>query len=155
MTKKTTMELWVGLFGMAGLLALSMLAFKVANLSVVDVTQGYRVTARFDNIGQLKMRAPITLAGVRVGRVSDISIDDDYYAVVTLTISDKYKKLPQDTSAAIVTAGLLGEQYVALEPGADEEYLHDGSELEVTQSALVIEKLISQFMYNKASEAGQ
>ncbi|MFQ5546609.1 MAG: MlaD family protein, partial [Acidiferrobacterales bacterium] len=77
MTKKTTMELWVGLFGMAGLLALSMLAFEVANLSVVDVTQGYRVTARFDNIGQLKMRAPITLAGVRVGRVSDISIDDD------------------------------------------------------------------------------
>jgi phospholipid/cholesterol/gamma-HCH transport system substrate-binding protein len=150
MAKQTTLELWVGLFGVAGLLALSMLAFKVANLSASDISQGYRVAARFDNIGQLKLRAPITLAGVRIGRVSDITIDDDFYAVVTLTISDKYAKLPLDTSASIFTSGLLGEQYVALEPGADEEYLKDGSELQITQSALVLEKLIGQFVYGKA-----
>ncbi len=150
MAKQTTLELWVGLFGVAGLLALSMLAFKVANLGASDISQGYRVAARFDNIGQLKRRAPITLAGVRIGRVSDITIDDDFYAVVTLTISDKYDKLPLDTSASILTSGLLGQQYVALEPGGEEEYLKDGSELQVTQSALVLEKLISQFLYGKA-----
>ena len=150
MAKQTTLELWVGVFGIAGLLALSMLAFKVANLSASDISQGYRVAARFDNIGQLKRRAPITLAGVRIGRVSDITIDDDFYAVVTLTISDKYDKLPLDTSASILTSGLLGQQYVALEPGGEEEYLKDGSELQVTQSALVLEKLISQFLYGKA-----
>lgn len=155
MTKRATVELWVGLFGIAGLLALSMLAFKVANLSTADVAQGYRVTARFDNIGQLKLRAPITLAGVRIGRVSDINIDDDFYAVVTLTISGQYDKLPMDTGASILTSGLLGEQYVALEPGGDEEYLKDGSELQVTQSALVLEKLISQFLYGKAEGGGQ
>ena len=153
MAKQTTLELWVGLFGVAGLLALSMLAFKVANLGASDISQGYRVVARFDNFGQLKRRAPITLAGVRIGRVSDITIDDDFYAVVTLTISDKYDKLPLDTSASILTSGLLGQQYVALEPGAEEEYLKDGSELQVTQSALVLEKLISQFLYGK-SETG-
>ncbi len=150
MAKQTTLELWVGLFGVAGLLALSMLAFKVANLGASDIGRGYRVAARFDNIGQLKRRAPITLAGVRIGRVSDITIDDDLYAVVTLTISDKYDKLPLDTSASILTSGLLGQQYVALEPGGEEEYLKDGSELQVTQSALVLEKLISQFLYGKA-----
>ncbi len=153
MMKKTTLELSVGLFGVAGVLALSMLAFKVANLGAADVTRGYRVTARFDNIGQLKVKAPITLAGVRIGRVSAISVDDDYYAVVTFTISDKYSKLPKDTSASILTAGLLGEQYIALDPGGDEQYLQDGSELQVTQSALIMEKLISQFLYNKASES--
>ncbi len=150
MAKQTTLELWVGLFGVAGLLALSMLAFKVANLSASDISQGYRVAARFDNIGQLKLRAPITLAGVRIGRVSDITIDDDFYAVVTLTISGKYAKLPLDTSASIFTSGLLGEQYVALEPGGEEEYLKDGSELQITQSALVLEQLIGQFVYGKA-----
>lgn len=150
MRKQTTLELWVGLFGIAGLLALSMLAFKVANLGATDITHGYRVAARFDNIGQLKLRAPITLAGVRIGRVSDITIDEDFYAVVTLTISGKYDKLPLDTSASILTSGLLGEQYVALEPGGDEEYLKNGSELQITQSALVLEKLISQFLYGKA-----
>ena len=123
MAKRAILELSVGVFGVAGLLALSMLAFKVANLTASDVTQCYRITARFTNVGQLKRRAPITLAGVRIGRVSDIRVDDDFYAVVTLSISRKYSKLPIDTSAAILTAGLLGEQYVALEPGADEEYI--------------------------------
>ena len=146
------LEIWVGLFVALGILALAMLAFRVGNLSSADVVDGYNVRARFDNIGQLKVKAPVALAGVRIGRVSNIAIDDRYYAVVTLNISGKYGNLPKDSSAAILTSGLLGEQYVAMEPGGSDEYLKEGDVVQFTQSAVILEKLIGQFLFNKASE---
>ena len=152
---KRLLELSVGIFVAGGLAALAMLAFKVANLGSVDVVDGYRVKARFDNIGQLKTKAPVTLAGVRIGRVTDINIDDRYYAVVTLNISRHHSNLPEDSGASILTAGLLGEQYISLEPGGSDTYLKEGDSIRITQSALVLEKLISQFLYNKASEGGK
>jgi len=155
MAIKRWLELSVGVFVAGGLVALAMLSFKVANLSAADVTDGYRVKARFDNIGQLKTKAPVTMAGVRIGRVTDINIDDRYYAVVTLNISKRYHNLPEDSGASILTAGLLGEQYVSLEPGGSDTYLKDGDSIRITQSALVLEKLISQFLYNKAAEGGK
>jgi len=155
MAMKRWLELSVGVFVTGGLVALAMLSFKVANLGAADVVDGYHLKARFDNIGQLKTKAPVTLAGVRIGRVTDINIDDRYYAVVTLNISKRYNNLPEDTGASILTAGLLGEQYVSLEPGGSETYLKDGDSIRLTQSAMVLEKLISQFLYNKASEGGK
>lgn len=152
-----TMELLVGVFVLAGIIAIAWLALKVGNLSAVDVENAYKVTARFDNIGQLKVKAPITIGGVRVGRVSDIRIDKNFFAVVTLDISGQYRNIPSDTAATILTAGLLGEQYIALEPGGDETPLKQGDELTLTQSAFVLEKMISQFLYNQAEggEEGQ
>jgi phospholipid/cholesterol/gamma-HCH transport system substrate-binding protein len=145
----------VGLFVAAGLAALFMLAMKVSNLSSGGDEEGYEVTARFENIGSLKVRSPVTMAGVRVGRVSAISFDaQTFEAVVTLNISHRYDQLPADTSANIFTAGLLGEQYVGLEAGGDMEVLKQGSEIMLTQSALVLEQLIGQFLFSKASEGG-
>lgn len=153
MTNRRTMELWVGLFALGGLAALAMLSFKVGNLSSADVGESYNVMARFTNIGQLKTKAPITIGGVRVGRVTRIQIDDSFNALVTLSISSQYRRIPADSSASILTAGLLGEQYIALEPGGDTENLKAGDELLVTQPALVLEKLISQFLYNSAGKS--
>ncbi len=148
-----TVEIWVGLFIAAGMAALFMLAMQVSNLTVVSSDEGYTVTAKFDNIGGLKVRSPVTVAGVRVGRVSNIGFDPKtFQAVVSLNISNQYKELPADTSASIFTAGLLGEQYIGLEPGGDMEMLKEGDELMLTQSALVLEQLIGQFLFNKASE---
>ena len=149
---RKVIELWVGIFVVIGILALTMLAFRVGNLTSSDVGDGYQITARFNNVGQLKIKAPITIGGVRVGRVSQITMDDNFYAIATLNISKQYNQLPKDSSASILTAGLLGEQYIALEPGGDEEVLVDGDELTITQSALILEKMISQFLYNKAAE---
>ena len=151
--RRQTWELWVGLFIVAGLLSIVMLSFKVANLGAVSGPDGYQIKARFENIGQLKVKAPVTLAGVRIGRVTQISIDPDYFAVATLDIDRRHDNLPADTSAAIFTSGLLGEQYIALEPGGDETFLKNGDQLPITQSALVLEKLIGQFLYRSASES--
>jgi phospholipid/cholesterol/gamma-HCH transport system substrate-binding protein len=146
-------EVWVGVFVAAGLAALAMLAFKVGNLTAGDVANGYRVTAQFDNIGGLKVKAPVTLAGVRIGRVSDIVIDKQRYrAVVELTIEGRYDNLPKDTSASILTSGLLGDQYIGLEPGGADDNLKNGDLIMTTASALVLEKLIGQFLFGKASE---
>ncbi len=153
MFQSRTVEIWVGLFVAAGLAALFMLAMKVSNLSSFTDAGGYTLTARFDNIGGLKVRSPVTVSGVTIGRVSGISYDDEsYQAQVTLNIAPQYDKLPTDTSASILTAGLLGEQYIGLEPGADETYLKEGDRIQLTQSALVLEKIIGQFLFSKAAE---
>jgi phospholipid/cholesterol/gamma-HCH transport system substrate-binding protein len=150
---RKTLELWVGLFVAAGIVALAMLAFKVGNLGTVDVKDAYTIKARFDNIGGLKVKSPVTMAGVRIGRVSDITFDNGrYQAVVTMSVDGRYKKIPSDTSASILTSGLLGEQYVGLEPGGAEDYLKDGDTLQLTQSALVLEKMIGQFLFSQASQ---
>lgn len=144
-------EVLVGLFVMAGIAALFMLAMKVSNLGDFSDSGGYAVTANFENVGGLKVRAPITMAGVRVGRVAAISLDDESYsAKVTMNIAAEYNKIPFDTSASIFTAGLLGEQYIGLDAGGDEEFLQAGDEIDLTQSALVLEKLIGQFLFSKA-----
>lgn len=153
MINKKALELWVGLFVAAGIMALAMLAFKVGNLTTTDVLDGYKVKAYFDNIGGLKVKSAVTMAGVRVGRVTAITYDNDkYQALVTMDIDGRYKTIPTDTSASILTSGLLGEQYIGLEPGGADEYLREGDTLRLTQSALVLEKMIGQFLFSKASE---
>jgi phospholipid/cholesterol/gamma-HCH transport system substrate-binding protein len=150
---RKTLELWVGLFVAAGIVALAMLAFKVGNLATADVQDAYTIKARFDNIGGLKVKSPVTMAGVRIGRVSDISFDNGrYQAVVTLSIDGRYQKIPSDTSASVLTSGLLGEQYVGLEPGGAEDYLKGGDTMQLTQSALVLEKMIGQFLFSQAAQ---
>ncbi len=153
MVPMRTMEIMVGAFMAAGFVALFFLAMQVSNLSNLAGDDGYRVTARFDNIGGLKVRSPVAMAGVRIGRVTDISFDNTTYeAIVTLQIDDRYNTIPDDTFAKIYTAGLLGEQYIGLDPGGSEEYLTDGGKISLTQSALVLEEIIGQFLFSKAEE---
>jgi len=155
MKNSKTTELMVGLFIVAGVAALFVLAMQVSNLSTFAPADGYRVIARFENIGGLKVRSPVTSGGVRVGRVAAIDYDSERFeAVVTMEIEGKYNRFPDDTTASIYTAGLLGEQYVALDPGGSEDLLTDGSEIELTQSALVLEKLVSKFLFQKTTESG-
>ncbi len=149
------LEIGVGLFVALGLAALLMLAMKVSNLSESSGDDGYELTARFDNIGGLKVRSPVTMAGVRIGRVSGIGFDGrTYEAVVTLAINSNYDRLPADTSASIFTAGLLGEQYIGLEAGGDQKFLQNKDEIKLTQSAVVLEQIIGQFLYNRAAQGG-
>lgn len=153
MVSKHGLEIWVGLFVAAGLAALFMLAMKVSNMSAFADDEGYSVNARFDNVGGLKVRSPVSMAGVRVGRVADITFDaKTYEAVVTLHIAEKFNTLPKDTSASIFTAGVLGENYVSLEAGAQDDFLKEGDTIKLTQSAVVLENLIGQFMFSKAQE---
>lgn len=149
-----SVEIMVGLFVAAGVAALFMLAMKVSNLASFTEEKGYTLVAHFDNIGGLKVRSPVTLAGVRVGRVAAIEYDlANYQARVRFTVNAAINKLPIDTTASIFTAGLLGEQYLGLEPGADDKYLKAGDEIKLTQSAMVMEQLIGQFLFNKAAES--
>lgn len=151
-----TVEILVGLFVAMGLVALFFLSMKVSNLADSGSDGGYEINARFENVGSLKVRSPVTMAGVRIGRVTGIEFDkQDYEAIVTMTIDSKYDTLPEDSSASIFTAGLLGEQYIGLEPGAEESYLSQGGEITLTQSSLVLEQIIGQFLFSKASEGGQ
>lgn len=153
MTNSRTVEIWVGLFIAAGMAALFMLAMQVSNLTVINDDEGYSITARFENISGLKVRSPVTVAGVRVGRVTDIGFDPNtFQAVVTMNISGQYDQLPMDTSAAIYTSGLLGEQYVGLEPGGDFEMLKNGDEIMLTQSAIILEQMIGQLLFSQGSE---
>ncbi len=148
-----SIEILVGAFMAAGLVALFFLAMQVSNLSSAASGDGYRVIARFDNIGSLNVRSPVTMAGVRIGRVKEITFDSDTYeAVVTLGIEPQFDRIPDDTFAKIFTAGLLGEQYVGLDPGGSEDYLRDGDQISLTQSALVLEEIIGQFLFSKAEE---
>ncbi|HUL42143.1 MAG TPA: outer membrane lipid asymmetry maintenance protein MlaD [Burkholderiales bacterium] len=146
-----TLDLWAGMFVLAGIVALFMLAFKVGNLSSFSLSSNnYPLYANFENIGGLKVRAPVRSAGVVVGRVADIRFDNkDYVARVTLSIDNRYK-FPKDTFASILTSGLLGEQYIGLDAGGDTKYLQAGDTIKKTQSALVLEKLIGQFLFSKA-----
>jgi len=148
-----TVQIWVGLFVVIGFASLFMLSMKVSNLSTFTETEGYDLLMRFENIGGLKVRSPVTMAGVVIGRVSNISFDRDIYeAVVTVKIEQQYNNLPEDTTANIYTAGLLGEQYIGLEPGGSETFLKSGDTFKLTQSAVVLEQLIGQFLVNKADE---
>ena len=148
--QRATLDLWVGIFVVAGLGALLFLALKVGNMTGFDSGSAYTVKAEFENIGGLKPRAPIKSAGVAVGRVSDISFDNQTYeAVVSMKLDGRFK-FPTDTSASIMTSGLLGEQYIALEAGGESKMLAEGDSLKLTQGAVVLENLIGQFLYNKA-----
>jgi phospholipid/cholesterol/gamma-HCH transport system substrate-binding protein len=147
-------DLWVGLFVMLGAAALVFLALQSANLLQLNFQTGYRITARFDNIGGLKPKAAVRSAGVVVGRVASITFDDKtFQARVTLELEKQYA-FPKDSSLKILTSGLLGEQYIGIEPGADENNLVAGDTLTATQSAVVLENLIGQFLYSKAEEGG-
>ena len=151
---KRGIETLVGLFVLLGMAALLFLALKAANLATFGERAGYTVTARFDNIGGLKPRAPVRSAGVTVGRVRSIALDArTFQGVVTMEI-DQDVQFPKDSSAKILTSGLLGDQYVGLEPGADEKNLAPGDVIRQTQSAVVLENLIGQLIFNKAAEAG-
>ena len=146
MTTRVT-EIWVGIFVAAGMAALFMLAMKVSNLSTYTGDEGYEVTARFEDVSGLKVRSPVTMSGVRIGRVKRIEFDDKaLQAVVVMEIEPSHNLLPKDTSASIYTAGLLGEKYVGLEAGGDQKSLVQGDEIKLTQDSLVLEKLIGQFV---------
>lgn len=153
MAKRST-ETWVGVFVVLGILALVFLALKAANLATFSTARGYQVRARFDNIGGLKVHAPVRSAGVAVGHVTAITLDrNTYQGVVTMEIN-KGVSFPDDSSAQILTAGLLGDQYVGIEPGSDDKELQAGDQIKNTQSAVVLEKLIGQMIFNKAADAG-
>lgn len=155
MMQVKTLEIWVGVFVAAGLAALFMLAMQVSNLTVVGDDNGYTIKARFENISGLKVRSPVTVAGVRVGRVTAIDFDSQtFQAVVSMRIGAAYNQLPLDTSAAVLTSGLVGEKYVGLEPGGDMDVLKDGGEITLTQSTLVLEQMIGKFLFDKA-ESGK
>jgi phospholipid/cholesterol/gamma-HCH transport system substrate-binding protein len=151
---RTTLDIWVGFFVAVGLGALLFLALKVGNLASSSSGETYAVQAKFDNIGGLKVRGAVKSAGVVVGRVTEIRFDPEaYQGVVTIQVDARYK-FPRDTFATINTSGLLGEQYIGLEVGGDTAMLKAGDTIKKTQSAVVLEKLISQFMFNKAAEDG-
>jgi phospholipid/cholesterol/gamma-HCH transport system substrate-binding protein len=150
--QRKSLDVWVGLFVLLGAAALMFLALKAGNMSSLTFEKTYPVITTFDNIGGLKPRAPVKSAGVVVGRVGDIRFDDKtYQALVTLNLESRYK-FPKDTSAKILTAGLLGEQYIGLEAGGDTNNLATNDKIKMTQSAVVLENLISQFLYSKAAE---
>ena len=150
--ERITLDLWVGMFVVAGLGALVVLALKVGNLDTYNVSETYQLQAYFSNIGGLKAQASIKSSGVLVGRVTDISLDTERYeARVTMNIDKRYQ-FPKDTFANILTSGLLGEQYIGLVPGGDENFLQSGDVVKKTQSAVVLEDLIGKFLYNAGTE---
>ncbi len=155
MKRQAKIEIWVGAFVLMSMAALIMIAFQVSNFSTWKERPSYQVSALFDNIGGLKVRAPVKMSGVVIGRVTDISVDPvSFKAKVKMNIDQTYNQLSVDSSASILTSGLLGDQYVGIEIGGDDEVLTDGSQMEFTQSALVLEDLIGQFLV-KFSDSGE
>ena len=148
--ERTTLDLWVGVFVVAGIGALVVLALKVGNLSTYNVSESYQLQAYFSNIGGLKPQASIKSAGVLVGRVTGVTLDTERYEAKVMMSIDKRYQFPRDTFANILTSGLLGEQYIGLMPGGDTEMLKNGEVIKKTQSAVVLEDLIGKFLYNKA-----
>jgi phospholipid/cholesterol/gamma-HCH transport system substrate-binding protein len=156
MANTRALEIGVGIFVALGLAAFIMLALQVSDLSHFGEEDGYVVTARFDNIGGLKVRSPVTMAGVRLGRVADIRFDEKTFeAVVEIKIHPQYRAIPDDSSASVLTSGLLGEQYIGLQPGGSLENLQPGGEIAYTQSALVLEQVIGKFLFGKVDEAAE
>jgi phospholipid/cholesterol/gamma-HCH transport system substrate-binding protein len=153
MQHTATQDTLVGLFVAAGIAGLFFLALQVSNLSSFGQSDTYNVTARFESSGGLKVKSAVSAAGVKIGKVTDISFDPkSFESVVTMAIESKYKTLPEDTTASIFTAGLLGEQYINLEAGGSDDVLKDGSKIEITQSAIILEKVIGQFLFKSAEE---
>ena len=154
MQTSRTVEILVGVFIALGMAAFFMLAMKVSNITAFIENDTYKLLARFDNIGGLKERSPVRISGVRIGRVDSISYDDDQLeAIVSLRINSKHKRIPDDSTASIYTAGLLGEQYISLEPGGSEEYFADGDVVDETQSAFVLERMVGKFLIQEAESS--
>ena len=154
MMSRKELDLWVGVFVAIGIGAMMFLALKVANLSSFSAAETYQIEAKFDNIGGLKVRAPVKSAGVVVGRVNGVRFDNETFeAVVSMSVDGRFQ-FPKDTSAKILTSGLLGEQYVGLAAGGDSVNLKSGDTLKITQSAVGLENLISQFLYSKVADGG-
>jgi len=147
-------DFWVGLFVLLGAVALVFLALRAGNLSTFSFAPTYTLSANFDNVGGLKPRAAVKSAGVVVGRVSSITFDDKTFQAVVSVNLEKAYQFPKDTSASILTSGLLGEQYLGLTAGSEEENFTDGGKIRYTQSAVVLEQLISQFLYGSAEKQG-
>jgi phospholipid/cholesterol/gamma-HCH transport system substrate-binding protein len=155
MMNRRALDIWVGFFVALGFAAIMFLALRVASSATLAAADGYEVQAKFDNIGGLKVRAPVKSAGVVVGRVAGIRFDNESFeAVVTMNVDKRYT-FPKDTAAKILTSGLLGEQYIGLSAGGDTATLKNGDTLKITQSAIVLESLISQFLYSKAAEGSE
>jgi len=153
MQHTSTQDTLVGLFVASGIVGLFFLAMQVSNLSTFTEKDSYIVTARFENSGGLKIKSPVSAAGVKIGKVSSINFDPKTYeSVVQMSINSQYNTIPDDTTASIFTAGLLGEQYINLEPGGSEDYLKNGGKIEITQSAIILEKAIGQFLFKSAEE---
>ncbi len=153
-----TQDTLVGLFVASGIAGLFFLALQVSNLSSFSFTQqnSYTITASFENTGGLKVKSPVSAAGVKIGRVSAINFDPKtYQSVVVMDIDAQYNTLPDDTTASIFTAGLLGEQYVSLEPGGSDDFLKNDGKIEITQSAIILEKAIGQFLFKAAEEKSE
>ena len=151
MQHSKTQDTLVGLFVASGVAALFYMALQVSNLGTYNSSDSYTVTARFQNSGGLKVKSPVSVAGVRIGRVSAIRLDkESHESVVEMRIESQYDNLPEDSGASIYTAGLLGEQYINLDPGSSESFLKDKSQLDITSSAIVLEEMIGKFMMNKA-----
>jgi phospholipid/cholesterol/gamma-HCH transport system substrate-binding protein len=155
MVNRKALDLWVGFFVALGLAAIMFLALKVASSTTFAAGDGYVLQARFDNIGGLKVRAPVKSAGVVVGRVNDIRFDNQTFEALVAMTLDRRFVFPKDTSAKILTSGLLGEQYIGLAAGGDSANLQNGDTIKITQSALVLENLIGQFLYSKAAEGNE
>lgn len=150
-----SLEFFVGLFLLAGVVAIVLLATKVGTVPS-EGKANYELTASFENIGGLNVKAPVAIGGVKIGRVTAIELDkDDFSAKVTMSVEGAYSTLPIDTSAAVLTSGLLGAQFVGLEPGGEEEYLGQGDEIQLTQSTIQLENLIGKFMFNAAEKGGE
>jgi len=156
MQHTSTQDTFVGLFVAAGIAGLFFLSLQVSNLSSFSQRDSYTITARFENSGGLKVKSPVSAAGVKIGQVSDIHFDvKTYESVVTMSIDSQYNTLPDDTTASIFTAGLLGEQYVNLEPGGSESYLKNNDKIDITQPAIILEKAIGQFLFKAAEEKSE
>jgi phospholipid/cholesterol/gamma-HCH transport system substrate-binding protein len=148
-----TQDTFVGLFVACGIGALFFMALQISNLGTYSRAESFTINARFENSGGLKVKSPVSVAGVRIGRVSAITFDNNTYeSVVEMRIESQYDTLPDDTSASIYTAGLLGEQYVSLEPGGSEEFLRDNGNIDITQSAIILEEVIGQFLFKDTAE---
>lgn len=156
MKQTRTIEIVTGFFIILGFVALYVIATSATNIKAYSEGGGYTVTANFTNVGGLKLRAPVTIAGVAVGNVTNVKLDPrTFNAIVSIRINSSYNQIPDDSSASILTSGLLGEQYIGISPGGSEAFLKNGSKIQFTQSAIILENLIGQFLFNKASSGSK